>query len=150
MSLPRDDARTRPEPAFDAAQRAAFERAVGEYDRGAFFECHDTLEELWSELRGPARDFVQGLIQVAVSFYHLDNGNSAGAASLLGRALARFAPYPARYYGLDLDALRAELHAWRERVRGGAVRDFAAAQAPRWRFEAPQRADDARRYTPRA
>jgi predicted metal-dependent hydrolase len=83
-----------PEPRLADDERRAFEAGVALFNRGYFFECHDTLEEMWTGLRGPSRDFFQGLIQVSVAFYHLGNGNGAGAASLLGRALARFSKYP--------------------------------------------------------
>lgn len=123
------------EPQLDDDELAAFERAREQYHAGYFFECHDTLEELWSGLRGPSRDFFQGLIQVSVAFYHLGNGNPAGALSLLARAQARLARYPERYGGLELAALRAELRAWQTRLAPGAepALDFTPAQAPRWR-----------------
>lgn len=105
-----------PEPVLDDADLASFRKAVGEYNERLFFECHDTLEEVWSGLRGPSRDFFQGLIQVAVAFHHVSNGNAAGAASMIDRALGRFRAYPGRYFGFDLDAQRAELAEWRERL----------------------------------
>lgn len=123
-----------PEPGLDEDELRAFRRGVDQFNQGFFFECHDTLEELWSGVRGPARDFFQGLIQVAVAWYHLDGGNLAGAESLLERALKRFEGYPDRYFGFDLAAQRQELRALRDRIRGG---EPPAAQAPRWRFDGP-------------
>lgn len=105
-----------PEPVLDDEERSAFLRGVDEFNRGLFFECHDTLEELWSGIRGPARDFFQGLIQVAVAFHHVSGGNAPGAVSMIDRALGRFRAYPGRYFGFDLDAQRAELGEWRERL----------------------------------
>ncbi len=58
----------------------------------------------------------------------------AGAASMLARALKRFAPYPDRYAGFDLAAHREELRAWQARVAGEAPLDEAPG-LPRWRFE---------------
>ncbi len=106
-----------PEPVLGDEEREAFRRGVEEYNRGLFFECHDTLEEVWSGIRGPARDFFQGLIQVAVAFHHVSNGNAAGALSMIDRALGRFRAYPGRYFGFDLDGQRAELLEWRERLK---------------------------------
>jgi predicted transcriptional regulator len=102
--------------ALSADERAAFARGVAEFNEGRYFDCHDTLEEIWQGLRGPARDFLQGLIQVAVAFHHL----------------ARFARYPARCYGFDLEAHRAEIQAWLARLEAGA--DLDAAR-PRWHFD---------------
>jgi len=47
-----------------------------------FFECHDTLEEVWQG-HAARPGFPAGLIQVSVGFYHLCNGNLAGAGSQL-------------------------------------------------------------------
>ena len=63
-------------------------------------------------VRGAPRDFFQGLIQVAVGFYHLGNGNAGGARSLLRRSLARLAPYPPCYAGVELAPLRAAVGEW--------------------------------------
>jgi predicted metal-dependent hydrolase len=117
-------------------EQEAFDRGVDQFNAGYFFECHDTLEELWGGLRGPSRDFFQGLIQVSVAFYHLTRGNEAGAESMLSRALTRFAAYPPRYFGFDLDEHRATLTAWLARIRSGGVAEPALAELPKWRFEA--------------
>jgi predicted metal-dependent hydrolase len=113
-------------------ERLAFEKGVDEFNRGFYFECHDTLEDIWTGLRGESRDFLQGLIQVSVGFYHLSNGNLVGAESLLERALKRFATYPERCYGFDLGAHRLELREWLERVRAGGGE--AGLPYPRWVF----------------
>src|SRR5262245_10541172 len=121
-----------PEPTLDDEERAAFVRGVEEFNRGLFFECHDTLEELWSGIRGPTRDFFQGLIQVAVAFHHVSNGNAAGALSMIERALGRFRAYPGRYFGFDLDGLRAELAGWRERLAQPGWEDGPLPAPSRW------------------
>jgi len=121
-------------PTLTAEERAAFDKGVAQFNEGYYFECHDTLEDLWAGLRGPSRDFFQGLIQVSVAFYHLTNANTAGAASMLERALKRFESYPDRYFGIDLAAHRAELRGWLEDVR---TADAAppAKPLPVWRFD---------------
>jgi predicted metal-dependent hydrolase len=91
---------------LSAEEDQAFRRGVAQFNRGEYFECHDTLEEVWAGVRGSGRDFLQGLIQVSVAFYHLGNANPAGARSMFGRALARWRPYPDRYFGFDLAAQR--------------------------------------------
>jgi predicted metal-dependent hydrolase len=90
---------------------------------------------MWAGLRGPARDFFQGLIQVSVAFYHLSRGNLAGADSMLTRALKRFEKYPARYFGFDLGAHRAELVRWRDSIRQGGLDARPLEALPKWSFE---------------
>lgn len=122
-------------PTLTPEERSAFDKGVAQFNEGFYFECHDTLEDLWSGLRGPSRDFFQGLIQVSVAFYHLGNANTAGAASMFERALTRFEGYPDRYFGFDLVAHRAELRGWLEDVRTAAGASPAKA-LPVWRFDA--------------
>ena len=99
-------------------------RGIAQFNARHFFECHDTLEEIWSGMRGEPRDFFQGLIQAAVGFYHLGNGNRAGARSVLGRSLERLARYPEHYAGVELEPLRIA----RGRVAAGAGNGSAAAR----------------------
>lgn len=117
-----------------AEERALLERGVAQFNARLFFECHDTLEELWSGLRGRARDLVQGLIQVAVGFYHLGNGNRPGAVRLLERGLERLSRHPDSAAGVDLAGLRAAVAAWREAAASGGPLPAAPptiAPAPR-------------------
>jgi predicted metal-dependent hydrolase len=123
-----------PEPRLDAEQVRQLHEGVRQFNEGLYFECHDTLEEMWGGVRGPSRDFFQGLIQVSVAHYHLGRGNLAGAESMFGRALKRFAPYPASYFGFDLDAERRKIEGRLEQIRSGSF-EGAPADAPSWRFE---------------
>jgi hypothetical protein len=125
--------RTPAEPALSPEERAQFDEGVRLFNAGFYFECHDVLEEMWSGVRGESRDFFQGLIQVAVAFYHVGRGNDAGARSMLDRALGRFVGYPDRYFGFELGAHRAELRAWRRRLEAEPAP--ALDTPPRWRFD---------------
>ena len=58
-------------------------QALGEFNRGDWFECHETLEDLWIGSEGEIRDFYQGALQLAVALHHWRNGNWGGAMSLL-------------------------------------------------------------------
>ena len=124
-------------PVLSDDERTLFDRGVQQFNDGLFFECHDTLEDLWTGLRGSSRDFFQGLIQVSVAFYHLTNGNRAGASSMFGRALQRFSRYPPRYFGFDLATHRTEIEGWRSRAAGEAPLPEARGEMPSWRFDHP-------------
>jgi predicted metal-dependent hydrolase len=122
------------EPSLEGEDARAFRTGVDQFNAGLFFECHDTLEEVWGGVRGPSRDFFQGLIQVSVAFYHLTGGNGAGALSMLSRALRRFEAYPDRYFGFDLGAHRLELRDWLRRIQAGTREVPGLAELPKWRF----------------
>lgn len=57
--------------------------AIRQFNSGQWFECHETLEELWLDEQGETRDFFQGVLQIAVALHHWRNGNYGGAISLL-------------------------------------------------------------------
>jgi predicted metal-dependent hydrolase len=58
-------------------------QAIREFNRREWFECHETVEDLWIGEVGEVRNFYQGLIQIAVALHHWRNGNFGGAVSLL-------------------------------------------------------------------
>ncbi len=124
-----------PEPTLSREEREAFRKGVEEFNRGLFFECHDTLEDLWTGIRGPSRNFFQGLIQVSVAFYHLTGGNTVGARSMLDRALRRLEGYPDRYFGFELALHREELRGWRARIDSNESVEPSREELPAWRFE---------------
>jgi predicted metal-dependent hydrolase len=124
------------EPALGEDERHGLAKGVGEFNAGYFFECHDTLEEVWSGVRGPAREFFQGLIQVSVGFYHFGNGNRGGASTMLERGLKRLAKYPDRYCRVDLARFRLEVAQWRTRIEAGEGFPDDPARLPKYRLEA--------------
>lgn len=85
--------------------RALLLRASELFNRKMYFECHDLLEEAWSEARGEDRAFLQSLIHVSVGMYHLAAGNHEGARNLLQRGVLGLEPFLPARDGLDLAAL---------------------------------------------
>lgn len=88
-------------------------QAIDEFNRGDWFECHETLEELWVGEKWEMKDFYQGFLQLAVALHHWRNGNFQGALTLFkrgGGCLERVQPV---CQGVDVAALAAaagELH----------------------------------------
>jgi Domain of unknown function (DUF309) len=70
---------------------AVLDRAAALANTGLFFEVHELLEPVWFRASEPERTGLQGLIQVAVAFHHLENGNREGARSLLALGLWKLA-----------------------------------------------------------
>jgi hypothetical protein len=100
----------RPLLAPDADLRQTLAAAATLFDAGLYFEVHEVLEPHWVVAGGEAREMLQGLIQVAVAWQHLVNGNLAGARSLLVEGGTRL--HGAELLGLDLDPFaRAALEA---------------------------------------
>lgn len=97
------------------------------FDAALYFEVHEVLEPHWLVARDEAREALQGLIQIAVAWQHLANGNVAGARSLLSEGAARL--HGRRLVGLDFDVFaRAALDAG---ARLPAARPPAFPRLPR-------------------
>jgi predicted metal-dependent hydrolase len=114
-----------------------FERGVEEFNGQSFFEAHDTWEELWMQTTGPHRLFYQGLIQVAVGFYHLSNGNYKGACSQFGKAIAKLEHYLPAYQGIETSRLIGRVREWlqdAERLRDGAAVEVDESTFPQIEF----------------
>jgi len=73
-----------------------------------FFECHEVLEELWSETQGDERKFLQGLIQAAVGLFHFGNENFGGARKLYTTARQKLEPFGNEYMGIALGRFLAD------------------------------------------
>jgi predicted metal-dependent hydrolase len=82
-----------------------FLKGIEEFNQGLFFECHETLEEIWLEEHGHDRTFFQGLIQIAAGYYKLQQGVPAGAIKLWRMGLEKLALYGASYEGIELESL---------------------------------------------
>ncbi|NMF61591.1 DUF309 domain-containing protein [Brasilonema octagenarum UFV-E1] len=82
-----------------------FWQGVEQFNTGEYYACHDTLEALWIEATEPDKTFYQGILQIAVAFYHLGNKNLRGAVILLGEGSNRLRRYPSEYGGIDVDEL---------------------------------------------
>jgi len=79
-----------------------FWEALGQFNRQEFYSCHDSLEALWMEALHPLRYFYQGILQLAVAYYHLGNDNLPGAMMLLGQGIKRLEYFLPEYVGVDV------------------------------------------------
>ena len=62
---------------------AQFLLAIRQFNNREWYDCHETIEELWLGETGEMRDFLQGTLQISVALHHWRNGNYGGAVSLL-------------------------------------------------------------------
>jgi predicted metal-dependent hydrolase len=117
-----------------------FYDGINHFNRGCFFEAHDTLEDLWMGTRGTDRLFLQGLIQVSVGFYHLFNRNYAGASSQLTKGLGKLERYRPAHQNVDLETFTQQTVAWlalAERGARGENPDLDESQIPKLQFIRP-------------
>jgi len=91
----------------EAARSTWFERGLKAYRDGEYFDAHEFWEELWRDYpKGPDREFLQGLIQVAAAMHKaITQEKPAPAARLLGRALLRLEQAPEVHWGIAVGGL---------------------------------------------
>jgi predicted metal-dependent hydrolase len=93
-------------------------RGIEEFNRGEFFEQHETLEAAWRAEPRPIRELYQGILQVGVACYHLERGNLSGALKVMERGLRRLEPFAPECLGIDVARLIADV----QRLRGEVIR----------------------------
>ena len=82
-----------------------FLKGIEEFNQQLFFECHETLEEIWLEEHGDERKFYQGLIQVAAGYFKLQQGVPAGALKLWRTGVEKLEVYGPIFFGINVDSL---------------------------------------------
>jgi hypothetical protein len=87
----------------------------------AWFDAHEAFEDEWRATTGGERDFLQGLVHVAVAWHHAAAGNQRGAAGQLEKAARRLGPYAPEHRGLDIAKLLGRVEAARARVAVGLL-----------------------------
>jgi len=123
----------RPLDPRDPSLPVALSQAAVLFDARLYFEVHERLEPYWLRASGADRLALQGVIQVAVGFHHLENGNAAGARALLHDGAAKLLGRRVERIDLDSfakDALRCldEVN----RLGAGAGAEFDWSSAPRF------------------
>lgn len=98
---------------FDWTQ-GALAQGLRFYDANEFFAAHEAWESVWLKSQEPEKTFLQGLIQVAAAFHHLQRHNRLGTALLLQAALRRLERYPANFGGISITLLCDDI---RERLQ---------------------------------
>jgi predicted metal-dependent hydrolase len=107
---------------------------IAQFNRGEYFEQHDTLERLWRDERREVRRLYQGILQIGVAFHHLRRGNDHGTRYMLTRGmlyLHRFPPVCQRVDVARLIAAAERALAEVERLGPSRLSAFDWRLAPR-------------------
>jgi uncharacterized protein len=88
---------------------------------GAYFEAHEELEDEWREAPEAERDFLQGLVHVAVAWLHAERGNRNGCERQLEKAARRLGPYAPAHRGVDVATVLEDVERTRRVVASGSL-----------------------------
>jgi len=106
-----------------------FLEGIEHFNARRFWEAHEAWETLWLEAESDLEQFLQGLIQVAAAYHHIQRGTYRGAPRLFAAGLRRLEPFPVVCCGVD-----------RGEVAAAAQRHWA------WLESTPESPLDAREY----
>ena len=78
---------------------------IAQFNRGEYFEQHETLELLWRAERRDVRRLYQGILQIGVAFHHLRRCNYHGTVYMLTRGPGYLAPFAPGCQGVNVERL---------------------------------------------
>ncbi len=79
-----------------------FIKGIGLFNQKKFYDAHESWEELWSEYRLKDEIFIQGLIQLAVAYFHITNLNLKGSRNLFDKCLPKLKKFPKNHRNINL------------------------------------------------
>ena len=85
-----------------------FQKGLDAFNNRQFYDAHEFWEELWLGYKLDDAKFIQGLIQLAVSYFHFFNKNLNGARSMMKKCLTKFESYQ-RVRGVDVISLKTQI-----------------------------------------
>jgi uncharacterized protein len=80
---------------------------IAQFNRGEYFEQHETLELLWRAEPRELRRLYQGILQIGVAFHHLRRLNHHGTVYMLTRGSMYLQPFAPRCQRVDVASLLA-------------------------------------------
>ena len=95
-----------------------FLAGIEQFNQQRFFECHDLWEDLWRTHTGREKIFLQGLIQIAVGYFHAGNGKHHAALSQWTKGIEKLSPFSPQYFGIVISEL---IEATQHHVRSHAA-----------------------------
>ena len=108
---------------------AELRAAVDQFNAGEFWECHESLEELWRETPYPLRFFYHAIIKVAVGFHHMGRHNRHGARTKLADGVGLLHLFQPKFMGVATDRLLEDATGWLAQVRGEGAVDWQQLDA---------------------
>ncbi|HKP17537.1 MAG TPA: DUF309 domain-containing protein [Gaiellaceae bacterium] len=98
-----------------------FERGLELVRAGRYFEAHEELEVAWRAAEPAEKDFLQGLVHVAVAWYQAGRGNEYGCSRQLEKAARRLGPYAPDHRHVDVAAVLVQLRSATALVQAGSL-----------------------------
>lgn len=93
-----------------------FYTGLEQFNRGEYYEQHESLEEIWIADQRPLRRLYQGILKVGVGFYKLRLGNYRGTVNHILGGIAYLERFGDECLGVDVARLIREARRVHDRV----------------------------------
>jgi uncharacterized protein len=88
-------------PSAPATGNTDLLEGIALFNEGRFWHAHEAWERRWLACDGDEKLFLQGLIQLAAAWHHVQRGTLSGAVRLFDAALEKLSHLPEGYRGVD-------------------------------------------------
>src|SRR3954462_8371327 len=99
----------------------SYELGVELIRAGRYFAAHEELEDAWRAAEPAERDFLPGLVHVAVAWSQAGRGHRVGCERQLEKARRRLAPYTPAHRGVDSADLLGQGETAEQTVEAGSL-----------------------------
>ena len=89
------------------------------FNSHAFWHAHEAWEREWLVAEGDEKLFLQGLIQLAAAYHHVQRGTFRGGIRLFDAALEKLSRVPDGFLGVDRAEAVERAAEHRRRIAGG-------------------------------
>lgn len=117
---------------WDAPLSPAARQGVEEFNHGHFHEQHEWFEKAWLEEPRPIREMYQGILQVGLALYQIEQNNWQGTLKMFRRGLPRLRTLPPVCQGLDIASFRSAAETIHADVTTGGPQSVAAFDSTRF------------------
>ena len=88
-----------------SSHRELLLEGIALFNDGNYFDSHELLEEIWFEIIGPEKRFLQGLIRSATALYHYREGNMEASRRMILSALELLEPHRPDRDGVNVEKM---------------------------------------------
>src|SRR5215210_9303790 len=80
--------------------RSSLLEGIALFNAQRFWHAHEAWERIWLTAEGSDKTFLQGLIQLAAAYHHVQRGTYRGGVRLFDAALEKLSGFPEGYLGV--------------------------------------------------
>ena len=128
----KDEEKPPPTPSSFRLHPSSLVAGIELFNAQKYWHAHEAWEGAWLASEGDLRTFLQGLIQMAAAYHHVQRGNVRGALRLFDAALSKLAMTSVHFPDVDC----TEVVATAQKHRGLLARDehIDGRELPKFRY----------------